>query len=152
MTTRIYHRIDTIANWNEAIGSPGAGNLSRGEIGIVTGTNGSQNYAIGYLGINGAETPWYQCPIAFYGTIDSGAAEPVYSIPVIYEEPATTPPDGSTLSWDDTNEKWVVDKQVLSLLQYPTADGSVAWDQSEGKFIVGAAVSAIGIDGGSYTA
>lgn len=152
MTTRIYHRIDTAANWNDAIGSPGAGNLAKGEIGIVVNSSGSSTAAIGYLGINNAETPWTQCPIVFFGSVTDGLAEPIYTVPVIYEQPATTPPARSTLSWDAANDKWVVDTEVLNLDSYPTEDGAVAWDQAQGKFIVGASVSAIGIDGGSYTA
>lgn len=152
MTTRIYHRIDTAANWNDAIGSPGAGNLAKGEIGILTNSSGSSTAVIGYLGINNAETPWNECPIVFYGLVTDGLAETIYTVPVIYEQPATTPTTGSTLSWDASADKWVVEQEVLSLDAYPTGDGSVAWDQSQGKFVVGAAVSAIGIDGGSYTA
>ena len=88
----------------------------------------------------------------FFGSVTDGLAEPIYTVPVIYEQPATTPPARSTLSWDAANDKWVVDTEVLNLDAYPTEDGAVAWDQAQGKFIVGASVSAIGIDGGSYTA
>lgn len=150
MTTRIYHRIDTTANWNDAIGSPGAGRLAQGEIGILTTTTGSSTVALGYLGVAATETPWNECPIVFYGSVDSGAAEPVFSTPVIYQTPASTPPTGSTLSYDAANDRWVVEPEVLTLDAYPSANGSVAWDQSLAKFVVGAAVNAGGIDGGTY--
>jgi hypothetical protein len=86
-----------------------------------------------------------------YGTALTGAAEPVFSEPVIYEAPATTPPTGSTLSWDSAASKWAVDEEVLNLDAYPTANGTVMWNQSLGKFQVGAAVSAVELDGGEYT-
>lgn len=152
MTTRIYHRIDTTQNWNAAIGSGDAGKLAKGEIGILTYSQGSYSEAIGYLGIADTETPWDQCPQIFFGYVNPGVSETVFSTPVVYERPATTPPTGSTLSWDSSSERWVVQPEVLSLDAYPTADGTVAWDQAQGKFVVGAAVSAVGIDGGSYTA
>lgn len=152
MMTRIYHRIDTAANWNDAIGSPGAGKLAKGEIGILTTSIQDGTEVLGYLGISATETPWNQCPVVFYGYAREGIAETIFSTPVVYEQPATTPPSGSTLSWDSSSDRWVVQREVLSLDEYPDADGTVAWDQGDGKFVVGAAVSAVGIDGGSYEA
>ncbi len=152
MTTRIYHRIDTEANWNSAISSGGGGQLAKGEIGIVRSVSGETTVALGYLGINDTPTDWNACPMVFYGYINDGVAETITSEPVIYERPASTPPAGSTLAWDSSTNKWTVDELVLNLDAYPSSDGTVLWNQSLGKFQVGAAVSAVELDGGEYTA
>ena len=149
-TTRIYHRFDTSANWSAAAGG-NAGKLAKGEIAIAKSVSGSTTVALGYLGVNDEPTVYSSCPIVFYGSINSGAVEPVFSEPVIYEAPAATPATGSTLSWDSANSKWIVDEEVLNLDAYPSADGTVVWNQSLGKFQIGAAVSAVDLDGGEYT-
>jgi hypothetical protein len=149
-TTRIYHRIDTETNWSTAIAAS-AGKLAKGEIGILTYTSGSMQGAIGRLGVSDTPTAWSACPTIFSGTISPGAAEPVFSEPVIYEAPATTPATGSTLSWDSAASRWTVDDEVVNLDAYPSANGTVIWNQSLGKFQVGAAVSAVELDGGEYT-
>ena len=150
-TTRIYHRFDTSANWTTAAGAS-AGKLAKGEIGIAKSSVGNTTYALGYLGIDDTPTVYSSCPIVFYGSITTGAAEPIFSEPVVYELPAATPASGSTLSWDSASSKWIVEEEVLNLDAYPTADGTVVWNQSLGKFQVGAAVSAVDLDGGEYTA
>ena len=151
MTTRIYHRFDTAANWSSAAGSS-FGKLAKGELGMATTTVGNLTRLVGYFGINSTPTVYSACPVVFTAYIDSSNnAAPIVSEPIAYETPATTPPTGSTISWDATSSRWVVDTEVLSLDAYPTANGNVAWDQAQGKFVVGAAVSTVGIDGGSYT-
>lgn len=149
-TTRIYHRFDTSANWTTAAGAS-AGKLAKGEIGIVKEVAGNATFAIGYLGIDDTPTLYSACPVVFYGFVNSGAAEPVFSEPVVYEAPVANPAAGSTLSWDSADSKWIVDEEVLNLDAYPTSDGVVVWNQSLGKFQVGAAVSAVELDGGDYT-
>ena len=149
-TTRIYHRIDNSGAW-VAASLAGAGKLSKGEIGVVELTIGDQIQVTGHLGVLATPTPYSQCPVVFYGSVNSGFAEPVFSEPVVYEAPAANPAAGSTLSWDSANSKWVVDEEVLNLDAYPTADGTVIWDQSLGKFQVGTPVLAVELDGGSYT-
>jgi hypothetical protein len=148
--TRIYHRFDSLANWDSAI-EGGAGKLAKGEIAVVNVESGSSSFAIGYIGINETPTAWSECPQVFLGYVITGAAEPIASGPVVYEIPATTPPAGSTLSYDSALDRWFVDAELLSLDAYPTADGTVIWDESAGKFVVGAAVSAVELDGGEYT-
>lgn len=151
MTTRIYHRIDTAANWSTAAGNS-FGKLAKGELGIVTSTAGSVSRVTGYFGIDATPTVYSSCPVVFNAYVDATvAASPVVSEPVAYTKPATTPPNGSVVSWDADSSSWVVDTEVLSLDAYPTADGTVVWNHSLGKFQVGTAVSAVELDGGEYT-
>lgn len=150
MATRIYHRLDTAANWSTAAASS-FGKLAKGELGMVTTTVNNLTRVVGYFGINSTPTVYSSCPVVFAAYIDStNNASPVISEPIAYQTPASTPPSGSTISWDATGSRWVVDTEVLSLDAYPSANGSVAWDQAQGKFVVGTAVSTVGIDGGTY--
>jgi hypothetical protein len=149
-TTRIYHRIDNSGAWLSA-SLAGAGKLSKGEIGLVTTTLGQDTDIKGYLGVSDTPTVYSQCPVVLSGYVEVGVAETIVSQPVVYQAPATSPSTGSTLSWDSANSKWIVDEEVLNLDTYPTADGTVVWNQSLGKFQVGAAVSAVDLDGGEYT-
>lgn len=153
MTTRIKLRSDSAANWATAEAA-GEGKLLRGEIGVASlVVSGGTSTVIGRIGVDASQqVAFSECPIVFYGTWQSGVAGPVFSKPIVYQEPSQTPPNGSVVAWDSSLGRWVVDTEVLSLAAYPQANGSVAWDQAQGKFVVGAAVSAVGIDGGSYTA
>ena len=76
--------------------------------------------------------------------------ETTFTAPVVYED-AASKPDGTTVRWDATDEKWVADARVVTIDTYPTANGTVVYDASLGKFTVGAVVAATEIDGGTYS-
>ena len=154
--TRIVLRNDTPAGWSAAAAAGGA-KLKKGELGLVLNTmtseEGTTNYATMYLGASDTETLFTNCPIVGdgYATVPPGVAgeEIISTTPVVYEDIATKP-DGTTVRWDATNERWVADAKVLTLDAYPTVDGTVVYDADVGKFVVGTAVSATEIDGGTY--
>lgn len=151
--TRIILRNDTAANWS----SSGATDLNKGELAfsvdaIENPGVGTTYYAFGRLGVADG-TPFAECPQIAVGsvTVASGVAESEYAFttPVIYEDIASKP-DGTTVRWDATEQKWVADAKVVTIDTYSTVDGTVVYDASLGKFVVGAVVSATVIDGGSY--
>jgi hypothetical protein len=151
--TRIILRHDTTANWE----SSGATDLARGEIGIridesVSGDE-TAYFADLLLGVTDGGAPISEAIYVGGGgiVIKSGVAEPeiVGTTPVVYEDDAFKP-DGTTVRWDATNSKWVADAKVLTLDAYPTVDGTVVYDADAGKFVVGTAVAATEIDGGTY--
>ena len=152
--TRIILRHDTSANWD----SSGATDLAKGEIGIKIdefSIDGATAYAAEVrMGVVAAGDEIANAVVIGSGTtrITSGVAGGaiIGTTPVVYEDIATKA-DGTTVRWDATNSKWVADAKVLTLDAYPTTDGTVVYDASAGKFVVGTAVSATEIDGGTYT-
>lgn len=151
MATRIYHRYDTKANWDAAVAA-GGGKLVQGEIGIVENPiQGFIEYT-GYLGTSSTPVTYNGGALLFRALV-SDIGTPGIDAPVFEQILVKTTgaiPDNSTVVWNSANEAWEPTNEILSLDAYPTADGVVAWDQSEGKFTVGAAVSTVGIDGGAY--
>ena len=151
--TRIILRNDTSSNW----ASSEATDIHKGELAIkideyVVEDTTVRSAAV-YLGVETGGS-----------TIDNGVylgggsvfekqgiaeSELTFTKPVVYEDIASKQ-DGTTVRWDATNEKWVADARVVTIDTYPTANGTVVYDASLGKFIVGAVVSATVIDGGSY--
>ena len=151
--TRIIIRNDNAANWS----SSGATDLNKGELAFEIGSVevpsvGTTYYAFGRLGVADG-TPFDECPQVAVGsvTVTPGVVEDetTFTAPVVYED-AASKPDGTTVRWDATDEKWVADARVVTIDTYPTANGTVVYDASLGKFIVGTTVSATVIDGGSY--
>jgi hypothetical protein len=155
-TTRIILRNDTPSNWTTAIGSGGS-KLKKGEVGLVLNTvtsgGSTANYATAYVGVSDTETAIYSCPMIGTGSSTSSPGvnenEIIGTTPVVYEDDAFKP-DGTTVRWDATNGKWIADAKVLTLDAYPTVDGTVVYDADAGKFVVGTAVAATEIDGGTY--
>ena len=154
--TQIILRHDTSQNW--AGGS--ATNVAKGELAFqidaveVPGVGTIYN-ATGRLG-TADSLPFESCPQVATGNVlvpvagdGFAGSEAMFTWPVVYED-AASKPDGTTVRWDATDEKWVADARVVTIDTYPTANGTVVYDASLGKFIVGTTVSATVIDGGSY--
>jgi len=153
MPTRIYHRYDSLANWNTAKAA-GGGKLLKGELGIVWSVVGSNTQYVGYVGTTDASggVAFDACPILFRALIPNIGTPGVDADsfePLIVKSQASIAA-GSTVAWNATDNVWEPTGSVLTLESYPTTDGTVVWDQSEEKFVVGAAVSSVELDGGSY--
>lgn len=147
--TRIYHRYDSKANWDTQKAA-GYGHLLRGELGVSHYTVGDYTIYEGYLGVSGSPTDYDACPLMFRVPVTNiQQAIPDVFEPVVVKVDAGIA-SGSTVVWNDTTKVWEATNEILSLDAYPTANGNVAWDQTLGKFVVGAAVSTVGIDGGAY--
>ena len=155
MATRIVLRNDTRSQWGVA-DAAGGGKLKKGEVGLILDSSNGETVfeAQAYVGVSDTETPILSCPMIGDGStiLNAGAngEEIIRTTPVVYEDDAFKP-DGTTVRWDATNERWVADAKVLTLDAYPTTDGTVVYDADTGKFVVGTAVSATEIDGGTYT-
>lgn len=151
--TRIILRNDTSANWQGA----SATTVAKGEIALKIDeqTIGSTivRSAVAYLGVDPTGDNIDNCVHIGQGSVyeTQGASGPeiTATTPVVYED-ITIKQDGTTVRWDATDEKWVADARVITLDTYPSANGTVVYDASLGKFVVGAAVTATVIDGGSY--
>jgi hypothetical protein len=151
--TRIIIRNDTASNW----AAESATNVAAGELAAKIDTTVIGNTTLHtvnmFAGVDSNGAAIDSCPLIATGVVaeTTGLAEPeiVQTKPVVFEDIASKT-DGTTVRWDDTNSKWVADAKVLSLDAYPTADGTVVYDATLGKFKVGAVVAATEIDGGSY--
>lgn len=151
MATRIYHRYDTKANWDAAVAA-GGGKLMQGELGIVVNPVTDATEYIGFVGTSAAPLE-YEAGALLFRAVIPNVGQGVTAPPVF--EPLSLKVSGSipanaTIVWDAAEAAWKPSNEILSLETYPSADGVVAWDQSAGQFTVGAAVSTVGIDGGSY--
>lgn len=146
MATRIYHRIDSLAAWSAAEAAS-QGKLLFGEIGVATFPLGTETGLIARMCVNENPTPWSACPTVFAGTTQSLQLNGVETRPVNYESTGT-PSDGATLAWNGS--AWEATEEVLRLDAMPTANGTVVWNSSLGKFQVGNVLPANDIDGGSY--
>lgn len=152
--TRIILRNDTSANWQGA----SATTVAKGELALKIDeqTIGSTivRSAVAYLGVDPTGDNIDNCVYigqgSVYETQGLSGPEITATTPVVYED-AATKPDGTTVRWDATDEKWVADVKVLTLDAYPTANGTVVYDAALGKFTVGAVVSATEIDGGTFS-
>lgn len=151
--TRIILRNDTTANWQGS----GATDLAKGELALrideVTDGSTKSYFAELLLGVDPLGAPIEEAVYVGGGgvVINTGIAESgiTQTTPIVFKDIASKE-DGTTVRWDDTNSKWVADAKVLSLDAYPTADGTVVYDATLGKFKVGAVVTATEIDGGAY--
>ncbi len=147
--TRIYHRFDSKANWDTQKAA-GYGTLQRGELGIAYYNQLDFTIYEGYLGVSGTPTSYDVCPLMFRAVVSNiQQAIPDVFEPVVLKFDGSIP-TGSTVVYDAATGVWEATNQILRLDSYPQANGTVAWDQAQGEFVVGAAVSAVGIDGGSY--
>lgn len=147
--TRIYQRYDSKANWDTQKAA-GYGHLLKGEIGVSHYVVGDYTVYEGYLGVSATPTDYDACPLMFRAVVSNiQQATPDVFEPVVVklDGPITT---GSTVVWNAATSVWEPTANILSLESYPSADGTVAWDQSQGKFVVGAAISTVGVDGGAY--
>lgn len=148
MPTRIYHRIDALTDW-EAANQNSLGKLAQGEIGVATtpAPNGS-TAVIARMGVNATATPWADCPVVFAGTDQNLELNGSETRPVSYDNTGEPLSDGAVIAWDGS--KWAATEEVLRLDAMPTANGTVVWNSSLGKFQVGSVLPANDIDGGSY--
>lgn len=160
--TRIILRNDTTANW----AAESATSVKKGEVAFkldtnVVDANTTIYTAAARLGINAAGSPIDDCiQFGFGGVVvsrgqgvDSDETEITVTRPVTYEEnpnDAGTRTDGAIVRWDAANTKWVVDTKVVTLDAYPSASGTVVYDASAGNFVVGTAITATELDGGTY--
>lgn len=149
MATRIYHRYDSKTNWDTQKAA-GYGHLLKGEVGVSYQVVGNYTVYEGYLGVSATPTDYDACPLMFRAVVSNiqQAIPDVFEPVVVKVDAGIT--SGATVVWNDTIKAWEATNEVLSLESYPTANGNVAWDQVLGKFVVGAAVSTVGIDGGVY--
>lgn len=160
--TRIILRNDTTANW----AAESATGVKKGEVAFkldsnVVDANTTIYTAAAMLGINAAGSPIDDCiQFGFGGVVvssgqgvDSDRTEITVTRPVTYEDnsnDAGTRPNGAIVRWDAANDKWIADARVVTIDAYPTANGTVVYDAAAGGFVVGTAITATELDGGTY--